>query len=156
MAKLPPLDDCYFEDYRPGAVYEFGAEAVTESAIIEFAERYDPQTFHTDPEAAPDTPIGAFIASGWHTAALAMRMLVGHYISSVASIVSPGVDELRWHKPVRPGDVLSMRVEVIEARPSASKPDRGFLRSRFDVLNQHGEVVMSMVGLNLMRKRDAG
>ncbi|HEV3051841.1 MAG TPA: MaoC/PaaZ C-terminal domain-containing protein [Longimicrobium sp.] len=111
--------------------------------------------FHTDPEAAKRTEYGGLIASGWHTAALMMRMYSDHYLSHVATLVSPGVDEVRWLLPVRPGDVLSLRVTVLEARRSRSKPDRGLVRSAVEVLNQRREAVMTMTGLNFIRCRDA-
>lgn len=128
----------------------------TESEIIDFGKRYDPQVFHIDPVAAASTPAGGLIASGWQTAGLAMRMLVDNYISKVASLVSPGIDELRWTKVVRPNDVLRVRVTVLEARRSRSKPDRGVVNSKVEVLNQHGETVMTMRGMNLLLCRSAG
>jgi acyl dehydratase len=149
-----PIDERYFEDYVPGATYEFGSIVVTEEEIIEFAKRYDPQTFHVDPIAARKTGFGSLIASGWHTAALAMRLLVDNYISHVASLGSPGADELRWPKPVRPGDELYIRVKVLEARRSKSKPDRGVVRSFVEVLNQNQEVVMTRTAVGITRCRN--
>jgi acyl dehydratase len=153
MPNLPTdasgLDQC-FEDYVPGSVHTFGTMPVTEEEIIEFARRYDPQVFHTDPVAARKTAYGGLVASGWHTAAMAMRLIVDHYLSSVAGAGSPGVDELRWLKPVRPGDTLSARVTVLEARRSESKPDRGVVRSLVEVLNQDMAVVMSFKGVNIL------
>ncbi|MBI3914060.1 MAG: MaoC family dehydratase [Chloroflexi bacterium] len=149
-----PRDQRYFEDYIPGAVQVFGTVVVEEKEIVEFGRRYDPQEFHTDPAAAKQTAFGGLIASGWHTAALMMRLLVDNYLSSVASLGSPGIDELRWTKPVRPGDTLSVRVTVLDATRSRSKPDRGVLRSLIEVLNQNGEVVMTMRGVNLMLCRE--
>ncbi|TWJ32504.1 MaoC family dehydratase [Geobacter argillaceus] len=147
-------DNRYFEDYAVGSIYEFGTIAVTEAEVIDFARRYDPQPFHTDPEAAKDTPFGGLISSGWLTAGLMMRLLVDNYVSSVASLGSPGVKELKWLKPVRPGDELSIRVTIQEARRSRSKPDRGMVGISVDVLNQKKEVVMTMqsVGMILCRK----
>jgi acyl dehydratase len=115
-----PVEDRYFEDYVAGSVHEFGRIAVDEREVIEFASRYDPQPFHTDPQAAQRSPFGGLIASGWHTAGLMMRLVVEHYLSRVASLASPGVDELRWTQPVRPGDTLSVRATVLEARRSRS------------------------------------
>jgi len=143
----------YFEDYVPGDTHEFGTIKVTEAEIIEFAARYDPQPFHVDPAAAASGPFGGLIASGWHTASLMMRLLVENYLSPVASLGSPGVEELRWSKPVRPGDELRVRVTVLEARPSRSKPDRGLVRSGMEVLNQHGEVVCGVTALNFLLRR---
>ena len=145
-----PLEDRYFEDYKPGTVYEFGTIAVEEPDIIDFGRRFDPQVFHTDPQAAKKTIYGGLIASGWHTASLMMRLFVDHYLSGIASLGSPGVDEMRWIKPVRPGDILSLRVTVSETKRSRSKPDRGVLFSFIEVLNQNHDVVMSMKALNLL------
>ncbi|MBI5570417.1 MAG: MaoC family dehydratase [Desulfomonile tiedjei] len=150
---VTPIDDRYFEDYVPRAVYECGCIGVEEAEIIAFGQRFDPQPFHTDREAARQSPFGGLIASGWHTASLMMRLFVEHYLSRVASLGSPGVDELRWLKPVRPGDMLSLRVTVLEAKPSRSKPDRGLVRSYIEVLNQHSEVVMTMKALNFLQRR---
>jgi len=140
----------FFEDYRPGLVLEFGAERVEPNEVIDFARRFDPQPFHVDAAQASQGPFGGLIASGWHTGSLMMRMLVEHYLSPIASLGSPGLDELRWLTPVRPGDTLSGRVTIVEARRSRSKPDRGLVRARMEVLNQHGEVVMSFSAVNFM------
>ena len=148
-----PVDDRYFEDYVVGDVHEFGSIAVTSDEIVEFATRYDPQPFHVDRDAARHTQFGGLIASGWQTAGWMMRLVVEHYLSRVASLASPGVDELRWTQPVRPGDTLSVRATVVETRPSASKPDRGLVRTLFEVLNQRGEVVMSAKAMNLLKRR---
>jgi acyl dehydratase len=150
---MPLESKRYFEDYPPTTVIEGGAVAVTESDIVEFARRYDPQTMHTDPEAAAHGHFGGLIASGWHTAALMMRLFAAHFLSPASSLASPGIDELRWLKPVRPGDVLSLRVTVTEARRSRSKPDQGIVRSLVEVLNQNGEVVMSLKPISLIRCR---
>ncbi|HNM56173.1 MAG TPA: MaoC family dehydratase [Thauera aminoaromatica] len=145
-----PIDDRYFEDYVPGAVHRFGEMRVTAQEIIEFARRYDPQDFHTDPAKAADTQFGGLIASGWMTCGMMMRMYSEHYLTHNASLASPGIDELRWLEPVRPDDVLSTRVTIVEARRSASKPDRGLVRSKIEVLNQHDRVVLSMLAMNLI------
>ncbi len=150
-----PIEDRYFEDYLPGSVHQFGSIAVEEEEVLSFARRFDPQDFHADPEAAKGTIFSGLIASGWHTAGMMMRLYVEHYLSKVASLSSPGVDELRWLRPVRPGDHLSVRVTVTEASRSRSKPDRGLVRSFIEVLNQQGEVVMTMKAMNLLRCRDA-
>lgn len=150
-----PIDDRYLEDYVQGAVYRFGEIAVTSEEVVEFGKRYDPQDFHTDPEAAAKSRFGGLIASGWQTCAMMMRLFCDHYLSKNASLSSPGVDELRWLAPVRPGDVLSLRVTVTETRRSASKPDRGLLRSAIEVLNQRDEVVMTMAAMNLVTCRHA-
>jgi len=148
-----PVGQRYFEDYVVGAVFEYGAITLTEREIVEFAKRFDPQYIHTDPRAAAEGPFGGLIASGWHTAAIMMRLFVDHYLSHVASLASPGIDELRWTQPVRPGDTLSIRVSVIEANRSRSKPDRGMVRSLIEVLNQDGQVVMSLKAMNILRCR---
>lgn len=148
-----PLRERYFEDYLPGEVYEFGSFAITAEAIIAFAQRYDPQPFHTDPVAAAKSIYGGLIASGWMTGGIMMRMLVDNFISPLSSMGSPGIDELRWHKPVRPGDTLSVRVAVIEARRSQSKPDRGIILVQNECLNQHAEVVMSGKSMALYKCR---
>ena len=145
----------YFEDYPPGAVFEGGAITVSESDIVEFARRYDPQTMHTDPAAAMHGFFGGLIASGWHTTALMMRLFAAHFLSQASSLASPGIDELRWLRPVRPGDVLSLRVTVTEARRSRSKPEQGVVRSFVEVLNQNGEAVMSLKPISLIRCRPA-
>ena len=150
-----PIEDRYFEDYAAGFVYEFGSIAVEEAEILEFARRYDPQVFHTDPEAAKKTIFGGLIASGWHTAGMMMRLFVDHYLSRAASLASPGIDELRWTRPVRPGDELSIRVTVLEANRSRSKPDRGILRSFVEVLNQNHEVVLTVKAVNFLLCREA-
>ncbi len=149
-----PVEDRYLEDYVAGAVHEFGGITVEEAEIIAFAQRFDPQPFHTDPEAAKQSAFGGLIASGWHTASLMMRLFVDYYLSRVASLGSPGVDALRWLKPVRPGDRLVLRVTVHEVKRSRSKPDRGILHSHIEVLNQRREVVMSMKALNLLLCRE--
>jgi len=149
-----PVGQRYFEDYVAGAVFEYGAITLTEREIVEFAGQFDPQYIHTDPRAAAEGPFGGLIASGWHTAAIMMRLFVDHYLSHVASMASPGIDELRWTQPVRPGDTLSIRVSVIEANRSRSKPDRGMVRSLVEVLNQDGQVVMSLKAMNMLRCRN--
>lgn len=150
-----PFDRRYFEDYPVGEVAEFGDHLVTEDEIVSFARRYDPQSFHVDADAARETIFGGLIASGWMTASCAMRMLVDHYISPVASMGSPGIDALRWLEPVRADDRLRMRVTVLEAKPSRSKPDRGSLRFAWEVLRQDGAIVMTMTGWGLYRRRPA-
>lgn len=150
-----PIEKRYFEDYVAGSVHEFGSITVEEKEIIAFAKRFDPQVLHTDPDAAKDTVFGGLIASGWHTAVLMMRLFVDHYLSHVASLGSPGVDELRWLKPVRPGDEISIRVTVLETKRSRSKSDRGIIRSFIEAINQDHEVVMNLKALNLLRCRGA-
>jgi acyl dehydratase len=148
-----PISDRYFEDYVEGDVHPFGTIAVEADEMIAFAKRFDPQTMHTDPEAAKHTPFGGLIASGWHTAGLVMRLYVEHYLTHVASLASPGLDELRWLKPVRPGDTLSVRVTVLKTVPSKSKPDRGAVTSFVEAINQAGDIVMTFKGVNIIAKR---
>jgi acyl dehydratase len=148
-----PITERYFEDYQPGSVYEFGTISVSQDEIIQFARQFDPQYFHTDPERAASGPFGGLIASGWHTASLMMRLYADHYLSTVASLGSPGVDELRWLRPVRPGDRLSMRATIVEAKRSRSKPDRGMIRTLVEVLNQDGQAVMSVIAMTLLLSR---
>ena len=144
----------YMEDFVEGTVYEFGPATITEEEIILFGKSFDPQVFHTDPEKAKETVYGGLIASGWHTCSLFMRLYVEYYLPGPASLGSPGVDEIRWLKPVRPGDKLTLRVRVHKVKPSRSKPDRGVLYSFCEMLNQENEVVVSMMGLNLIRYRN--
>ena len=144
----------YYEDIDVGETDEFGEYQFEKTEMIEFAEKYDPQSFHTDEEAARDTAYGELIASGWHTAAVCMRMLVDGYVHDQASIGARGVDELRWRKPVTPGDTLHLRVEVVDKRRSESDPRRGYVDNRMEGVNQDGEIVISWVGLGMMEVRD--
>jgi acyl dehydratase len=145
------MSERYFEDYPPGAVFQGGAIAVSESDILEFASRYDPQTMHTDPAAAAHGYFGGLIASGWHTAALMMRLFAAHFLSPASSLASPGIDELRWLQ----AGAARRWVTVTEARRSRSKPDQGVVRSLVEVLNQNGEVVMTLKPISLIRCRPA-
>jgi acyl dehydratase len=153
MPFVHAIDDRYFEDYVEGDVHRFGSVLVDADEIVAFAKRYDPQSFHTDPEAAKQTQFGGLIASGWHTCGLMMRLYTEHYLTHVASLASPGIDELRWLKPVRPGDRLSVQVTVLKAAPSKSKPDRGAVTSFIEVFNQADEAVMSMKVVNIIARR---
>jgi acyl dehydratase len=139
---MPPL---YFEDLAPGQVVELGERTVTEDEIVAFARQWDPQPFHVDPEAARDSVFGGLVASGWHTGAMWMRLYVDSLLDGAASMGSPGIEELRWLAPVRPGDTLRGRLTVLEATPSDRRPDRGTVRIRGEMLNQDGTTVMSMV-----------
>ena len=126
----------YFDDYVPGTTHDCGSVSFSQAEIISFATQFDPQPFHVDPEAAAHGPFGGLVASGWHTAALVMRQLVDHYLSAEASLGSPGLDEIRWPSPVRPGDTLRVRATVLEARRSQSKPDRGIIKTVIEAVNQ--------------------
>jgi acyl dehydratase len=143
----------HFEDFHAGDTYEFGSHTLTAAEIVEFATRYDPQPFHVDAAAAEHGPFDGLIASGWHTAALFMRMYVDEILNKTISMGSPGVEELRWHVPVRPGDTLRGRATILEATPSARRADRGTVRARLEALNQREEVVMSMIGRGLFGRR---
>jgi acyl dehydratase len=149
-----PVEDRYFEDYVVGSVFEYGYVSTTAEEIVAFAEQFDPQTMHVDPEAAKAGHFGGLIASGWHTTGLMMRLLAAHYISKPASIASPGIDELRWLAPVRPDVRLRVRTTVLETRRSTSKPDRGLVRTRVEMINSDDVTVLSLVALNLMLLRD--
>jgi acyl dehydratase len=143
----------YFEDFPPGRVFELGTVDVSEDEIIDFASRFDPQPFHIDPVAAAGSPFGGLIASGWHTCSLFMGLYVRDVLHDVAGQGSPGVDEIRWLRPVRPGDRLTGRAEVTDARPSERNPHRGTIRVRCELHNQHGDVVMRMTALGLYARR---
>jgi acyl dehydratase len=144
----------YFEDIQPGQKASFGTYAVTREEVIEFASRYDPQPFHLSDEAAAQTHFGRLAASGWHSCAMAMAMMVEHF-SEVqhAGLGSPGIDELRFLKPVYPGDVLRIEAEVLEKTRSRSKPEMGSYRSKIELLNQDGVVVVRFVAIDLIRVR---
>jgi acyl dehydratase len=145
----------YFEDAAPGMSAEFGSYFMSEEEIVAFARAYDPQPFHISREAAKNSVVGELIASGWHTCAVAMRMIVDHFYPPDSALASPGVDEIRWLLPVRPGDELSVRLTILDARDSRSKPDRGILRIRTEVFNQRHETVLTFTSTNFMRKRPA-
>jgi acyl dehydratase len=145
----------YFEDFTAGQVIELGSHTITRDEMIAFARQFDPQPFHLDDEAAKKTIYGGLIASGWHTGSIMMRLLYDGLVKDTVSLGSPGVDELRWVKPVRPGDTLSGRVTVLECVPSRSKLDRGVVRSTVELRNQHGEVVVTSKGLSLFGRRPA-
>jgi acyl dehydratase len=145
----------YFEDFPPGDVRESGARTVTREEMLAFAREFDPQPFHIDEAAARQTIYGGLIASGWHTIAIYMRLMWDSYLKDTASLGSPGVDEVRWLTPVRPGDTLRARFTVVDAVPSRSKPDRGIVRSLSEVFNQRGEVVMTLRGLGMFGRRPA-
>ena len=147
------IDDRYFEDYTRGAVYEYGYVTVSEADILDFARAFDPQPIHVNPEFAARGPFGGLIASGWHTAGIMMRILVDHYLCQVASLASPGIDELRWPAPVRPGDSLRLRATIVEARRSRSKPDRGLVRTQAELINQNDQVVLTLTAMNIIRAR---
>jgi acyl dehydratase len=145
----------YFEDYVPGTSVECGSFSLSEAEIIAFATEYDPQPFHVDPLAAKNGPFGGLIASGWHTTSRMMRLLVDNYVSQESGLGAAGVDELRWLRPVRPGDTLHVRATVMEARRSGSKPDRGIVKTLMELTNQDGDLVMTVTAINFVRARPA-
>ncbi len=148
------IHDRYFEDYSPGAVYEYGYIEVTEAEILQFARAFDPQPIHVDPAFAAQGPFHGLIASGWHTAGILMRLFADHYLSRVASLASPGIDELRWPVPLRPGDSVRLRATILEARLSRSKPGRGLVRTRAHLINQDDQDTLRLEAMNILRCRE--
>ena len=148
-------DTLWWEDFKPGDVSEMGSHTFTEREIVEFARQFDPQPFHTDPEAAGRSFFGGVIASGWHTCCIGMRLMCETYINRTVSMGSPGVDNVRWLKPVRAGDTITYRRVVLEARPSGSRPEAGLVKSRWEAVNQAGEIVMTMEGWGMLGRRPA-
>lgn len=154
MTDAPQDHVVHYEDVEVGTVERYGAYPVTREEVIEFASRYDPQPFHLSDEAAAQTYFGRLSASGWHTGSMAMRMMVDQMQRRPrASLGSPGIDELRWVKPVYPGDTLSVENETLSKRRSANRPDMGLIFGVTRVFNQHGEVVMTMKSTGLIKVR---
>lgn len=145
-----------FEDFVPGEITTYGRYEVTKEEVIAFASEFDPQPFHLDEAAGKASLLGGLAASGWHSCAILMRLNCDAFMVGSTSMGSSGLDEVKWLKPVFPGDVLSVRREILEARPSASKPDRGIVRFRFELLNQKGEVVLIQVNPVFFGRRSAG
>lgn len=143
----------YLEDFAPGQVRESPPRTLSKDEIIAFARDYDPQPFHTDEQAARHTVYGGLIASGWQTVAIMMRLLWDTFLKDTSSLGSPGSDEIRWLKPVRPGDTLRARFTIVDVTPSRSKPDRGIVRTFTEMLNQHGETVMTHKGMGMFGRR---
>jgi len=143
----------YFEDFTVGESIELGSVQISAAEIIAFAEQFDPQPFHVDPARAEGSVFGGLIASGWHTAGLYMRLFAEGVLNRVPSFGSPGIEQLRWSRPVRPGDTLRARFTVLEVRPSKSRPDRGIVRSRGEMTNQDGEVALSLEATNFFGRR---
>jgi acyl dehydratase len=143
----------YFEDFAPGDVWEIEGPVVTKEEIVDFGSKFDPQYFHVDENAARHSLYGGLIASGWHTTAMLMRLLVDGMVVGAASMGSPGTDEIRWLKPVRPGDTLTARAVILDVVPSRSKPDRGHMRASYEVFNQKGEKVMTMITRGIYARR---
>jgi len=143
----------YWEDFTPGRVFETPTRTLSEEDIVRFAREYDPQSYHTDAEAARHSPFGGLIASGWQTASVTMRLMCDGYLLETSCVGSPGLEELRWLKPVRPGDTLRLRTTVIEAKPSAKQANRGTVLFRWETLNQNDEVVLLMLGRQMFLRR---
>lgn len=145
----------YFEDFPVGRTLEMGPLQVKADDIVRFARQFDPQPFHLDEEAGRKSLFGGLSASGWHTAAMSMRLIYDGFLKDSASQGSPGIPKLRWTKPVRPGESLSLRASVSEAKPSASKPDRGFVTIDYEMTNQAGEVKLQMTATHILLRRAA-
>jgi acyl dehydratase len=151
---MAPAHQRYWEDFKAGETAPMGEARLDAAAIVAFAKAYDPQPFHVDAEAASRSIYGGLIASGWHTVALVMRMMVDSYLNQSASLGSPGVENVRWLKPVRPGDTIRATRTVLETRPSSSRPEMGLVKTRWEVFNQHDELVMSMEGYGMFGRRN--
>ncbi|MBC7501096.1 MAG: MaoC family dehydratase [Herminiimonas sp.] len=145
----------FFEDFEVDKKIIIGSRTVTENEIIAFATAFDPQPFHVDQDAAAKSIYGGVIASGWHTCSIMMRMMVDGFLRDSASMGSPGVDEVRWIKPVRGGDTLTVSTTAIEKKPSASKPDRGVVVTVWEATNQHGDIVATVKGMGMFGRRPA-
>lgn len=152
----PNATPLYWEDFALGSAREFGAITVTREAVLAFAGQFDPQPFHLDDAAAEKSLFGKLSASGWHTCAMTMRMTVDAVLLQSSSLGSPGLDNIRWHQPVFPGDVLSVRLTTLETRPMASRPTVGLVLSKWETLNQRGEVVLAMQGWGMFGRRAPG
>ena len=146
----------YWEDFKVGDTAPIGERVVDQAEMIAFAKEYDPQPFHIDEDAAKESMFGGLIASGWHTVGMVMRMTVDSYLRDSASLGSPGVDSVRWLKPVRPGDKIRATRKVLETRASKSRPDMGVVKSRWEVFNQDDELVMTMEGYGMFQRREPG
>ncbi|PKO37647.1 MAG: acyl dehydratase [Betaproteobacteria bacterium HGW-Betaproteobacteria-6] len=147
------MDTRFLDDLTPGQQFTSPGLTLTEAEIIDFAWRYDPQPFHLDANAAADSPYGGLIASGFQSLAICFRLFIQSGILAESSMGSPGIDELRWLAPVRPGDTLHSEIEVLEVRPSNSKPDRGIARLKYQAVNQRGEAVLSFIVMHLLRRK---
>jgi acyl dehydratase len=147
------MPDIYFEDFAAGQEYDLGSSTLERAAIVEFASEFDPQPFHVDERAAAQSIYGGLIASGWHTCSVYMRLLCDGVLHRVASMGSPGVDELRWLGPVRPGDTLSAKLRIEAVRASNSKPDRGFVMTAGEMRNQDGDLVLTLKSMMMVQRR---
>jgi len=145
----------YWDDYEVGQKFDLGSTSFTADEIVDFARQYDPQSFHVDAGAARQSMFGGLIASGWHVTAKLMRLFVDNYVDQRTALGSPGVDEVRWLKPVRPGDTLNASVECAGKVPSRSRPEMGIVHEQWRATNQKGELVMTLKGTNMVRRRPA-
>lgn len=143
----------YFEDFEVGMIFDLGTRGITEEQIVSFAREYDPQPFHVDPDAAAASIYGGIISSGWQTCGLMMRLVADGFMNASSSMGSPGVDELRWLKPLRGGDTLRVRLTVTGVKASVSKPDRGVMTSVWEGYNQHDELIITLKGMGMFRRR---
>lgn len=143
----------YYEDIAVGEEVELGSYTFTKEEILTFAEQYDPQPFHVDEEAATESIYGGLIASGWHTGSVCMRLLAQGFLNETESMGAPGLDELNWHRPVRPGDTISASIEILDKSPSSSRDDRGYVKNRVVGRNQDGEDVLSWEATNIIGRR---
>ncbi len=146
----------YWEDFNVGDTVPMGERRLEAAEMVAFAKAFDPQPFHVDEAAARESMYGGLIASGWHTVALVMRMMVDSYLNASSSLGSPGVDNVRWLKPVRPGDTIRATRTVLETRPSGSRPEMGLVKTRWEVFNQNDEAVMTMEGYGMFARRSPG
>jgi acyl dehydratase len=143
----------HWEDFVVGSVAAYGPRTITREEILAFAAEFDPQPMHTDEEAARATMLGGLVASGWHTCAVSMRMMADGFVLRSAAMGSPGVEEVRWLKPVRPGDTLTLRATVMEKRPSGSRPGMGFVKFSYEMLDQSNDCVMTLVSTAMIARR---
>jgi acyl dehydratase len=143
----------YWEDLEVGNSRELGSVTPTREQILDFARQYDPQPFHLDEAAAQASVFGRLCASGWHTCAMAMRLMVDHFLCDAASLGSPGLESLKWTRPVFPGDTLTLRQTILDSRPMGSRPDVGLVRTLWEMHNQHGDKVLHMEGWGMFRRR---
>ncbi len=143
----------YWEDLQPGQVLDLGSLTATREEIIAFASQFDPQPFHLDDEAAKASVFGGLCASGWHTCSMAMRLMVTNFLQTAASLGSPGLENVKWMKPVFPGDNLRLQHRILESRPMRSRPDVGLVRTHWEMFNQNGEQVLHMEGWGMFRRR---
>ncbi len=143
----------YWEDLQPGQLLDLGSITPTREEIIAFATQFDPQPFHLDDQAAKASVFGGLCASGWHTCAMAMRLMVTNFLQTAASLGSPGLENVKWMKPVFPGDTLRLQHRILEARPMSKRPDVGLVRTHWEMFNQHGDQVLHMEGWGMFRRR---